>query len=588
MVQHSEAAAGAKPTEQSPLLDNNQGTSNGTDFGSITSEPPANLPINENDIAKSPSVEEDGSISQAETEAGLDRGQVAKIISVMLIGILVANADGSILMATHPVIASEFDELSASSWLITSFSLAGAATQTLYGKLSDIYGRKWLVIGAYSIFALGCVIISVGQSMWQVVLGRIISGMGASGMTTLVSVLITDLLPLREVAQWRAFVNIVATTGRSVGGPLGGWLADAIGWRWSFLGQVPIIGVAIVLCAIYLPGAPPSSGDEATADSNDDGSTTRKSKFGRIDFKGSFIFAIMILALLFPMELGGVQFPWSHPLIISLFFASVALVALFIFVEQRQAEPILPLEIFHSRDAVLSYIIMGLQSAAQIGLMFTVPLYFKVTSGSSNTVSGAHLVPAVVGNAVGGVLSGLLIKRFGRYKSLIIFATLSSALGYLLLMFTWHGNTGWWESLYIAPGGFGMGVAQSAVFISLQAVVAHPSHMAPAIAFMYLSSTVCFTIGLAVVNAVLQSTLRAYLESRLLVLGLSAFEIQRIIASTISDVDFVKHTTGDIRKAVVDSYIDGLYWTHVVSLISSSIAFVLAISLKQRRIDGTK
>jgi MFS family permease len=135
-------------------------------------------------------------------------------------------------MATHPVIASEFKALDDSSWLLTSFALASASTLPLYGKLSDIYGRKDLLIIAYLIFAIGLVLVGVGRSMGMLIVGRVVSGAGASGMTALVSILITDLVPLREVASWRAYVNVVATTGRSMGGPVGGLLADTVGWRW--------------------------------------------------------------------------------------------------------------------------------------------------------------------------------------------------------------------------------------------------------------------------------------------------------------------------------------------------------------------
>ena len=147
-------------------------------------------------------------------------------------GGFISNADGSLLMATHPVIASEFNALDDSSWLLTSFALASASTLPLYGKLSDIYGRKALLIIAYLLFAIGLVLVGVGRSMGMLIVGRVVSGAGASGMTALVSILITDLVPLREVASWRAYVNVVATTGRSMGGPVGGLLTDTVGWRW--------------------------------------------------------------------------------------------------------------------------------------------------------------------------------------------------------------------------------------------------------------------------------------------------------------------------------------------------------------------
>jgi MFS family permease len=110
------------------------------------------------------------------------------------------------------------------------------AMQPIYGKMSDIYGRKSLLLVVYVVFATGSVIVGVAQSMSNVILGRVISGLGASGMTAFVSILITDLVPLRDVATWRSHVNIAATTGRSIGGPLGGFLAGTVGWRWSVMG----------------------------------------------------------------------------------------------------------------------------------------------------------------------------------------------------------------------------------------------------------------------------------------------------------------------------------------------------------------
>ncbi|KAK4201707.1 putative multidrug resistance protein [Triangularia verruculosa] len=559
---------GGQPTEQSPLLSNVEA-----------------LPINSNaKIVKKVGADEE-SVQSGEIESGISRAQVARIISVLLIGIFVAHCDGSILLATHSNIASEFNDLGNSTWLITSFAIAGAATQTLYGKLSDIYGRKTLVTFAYSIFVFGCFIVGIGQTMGQVILGRVISGAGASGMASLVSILITDLLPIRDVAQWRAYVNLVATFGRSIGGPLGGWLVDVIGWRWSFFGQVPIILGAIILVTIYLP----NHTEAATADSASTSSAEaeiRKSKFSRIDFKGSFIFAFMILAFLTPIELGGVRLPWTSPITIGLIGFGLVLVTVFVAVEKRQEEPILPLEIFHRRDAVISYLILGLQTAAQLGLMFSVPLYFQITSRSSASSAGAHLVPAVVGNAIGGVLSGILIKRSGRYKGLIILAVTFSSLSYLMLMLRWHGNTNIWESLYIFPSGFGTGIAQSAVFISLQAVV-DPAHAAPSISFMYLSSTIALTMGLSVSNAVMQAALRRSLFNRLSELGFGAVEIARIIAETVADVDYVDRVTGAVQKAVIESYVDGLWWSHGVSFFFSGSAFVLALFIKQRRLEGT-
>ncbi|KAH6615459.1 major facilitator superfamily domain-containing protein [Chaetomium sp. MPI-SDFR-AT-0129] len=597
MVQHSDPPGpDPEPSERSPLLTKPANT-NGHDVSVSAIEVAAAGSIAENGTngsALKPTTAGGDEESQEPAadeadEAGRVR-HVAKIISVLLIGIFVAHADGSIMLATHPIIASEFNDLENSSWLITGFSLAAAATQALYGKLSDIYGRKRLVLIAYVIFVIGCAIVGAGQTMWQVILGRVISGAGGAGMAGLVSILITDLLPIREVAQWRAYVNLVATFGRSIGGPLGGWLVDVVGWRWSFYGQVPPLILAILLVSVSLPNSTKPNNFEPSEPEPQDNTTSsnKKSKLQRVDFKGAILFALVILTLLLPIELGGVKLPWSHPAIYALFASSALLLALFIAVERRQAEPILPLEIFHRRDAVFSFAIIGCQTAAQLGLMFSVPLYFQITARVSNTVSGAHLVPAVVGNALGGIISGVLIKRSGRYKPLILLATTLSSLSYLLLMLRWHGHTNLFESLYIFPGGFGTGVAQSAVFVSLQAVIAHPSHLAPAISFMYLTTTVALTIGLPLSDTVMRGVLKRGLRGRLVGLGLGGGEVKQIIESTVSDVDFIDRVSGSIRQAIVASYVDGLWWSHGVSFIFSATGFVLALFIRQRPLDGPR
>jgi MFS family permease len=226
-------------------------------------------------------------------------------------------------------------------------------------------------------------------------------------MTVLVSILITDLVPLREVASWRACVNVVATIGRSLGGPLGGWLADTIGWRWSFFGQAPLIVIAMLLCWVVLP-----SNKAKQNFTEPHGSKVTGGRLARIDFLGAALMAAMTLFFLLPIEIGGVKLPWSHPVVPILFGLSVVLAILFVMTEAWWAkEPIFPLKLLRQRDAVASYLIMGFQVAAQLGMMFSVPLYFQITAKASNAMAGAHLFPAVAGNAIGGIASGLFINR---------------------------------------------------------------------------------------------------------------------------------------------------------------------------------
>lgn len=219
--------------------------------------------------------------------------------------------------------------------------------------------------------------------MWQVIAGRIVSGVGAAGMTVIVSVLITglssihpfhlsleirewltspDLVPLIQVASWRSYVNVISTLGRSIGGPLGGFLADTVGWRWSFIGQGPIIALAILLVALKLP----SNSSPTTSTAQVKG---QPSKLHRIDFIGAFTLAITVVALLGALSTGGQTFPWSHPLVIGPAVGSLVLGTLFVVWEVRYAvEPVFPPSLVIKRDVATAYAIMALQTAAQLAV----------------------------------------------------------------------------------------------------------------------------------------------------------------------------------------------------------------------------
>ena len=199
--------------------------------------------------------------------------------------------------------------------------------------------------------------------MPQVILGRIISGSAGAGMTVLVSIIITDLVPIREVATWRAFVNILSTLGRSIGAPLGGWLADKVGWRFSFIGQAPLMLLAMLCVGLTVPSNVSTKDDEGQQKSS------ISEKLGRIDFLGALFLGLLILSLLLPLEIGGIIIPWSHPVIPTLIASAVIFFGAFVLIEKRLAkDPVLPLEIFYNKGAVLSIGIMGLQVAAQSGV----------------------------------------------------------------------------------------------------------------------------------------------------------------------------------------------------------------------------
>jgi MFS family permease len=168
-----------------------------------------------------------------------------------------------------------------------------------------------------------------------------------------------DLVPIRQVAAWRSYVNVFHIFGRSVGGPLGGFLADTVGWRWSFLGQVPLTFLAIILVAVKLPASEASKPQVKG----------QPSKLGRVDFIGSLLLASTMLSLLGSLSVGGQVLPWSHPLVVGLLLASVLLGSLFVLYEVKvPLEPIFPPGLLIRRDVVSQYLIIALQGAAQLAV----------------------------------------------------------------------------------------------------------------------------------------------------------------------------------------------------------------------------
>lgn len=287
---------------------------------------------------------------------------------------------------------------------------------------------------------------------------------------------------------------------------MGGWLTDTIGWRWSFYGQCPltIIGLALILWKI------PS---KTTKSDEIEEEIPLSQKIKRVDLAGAFALASTISALLLTLDFASKEAPWWQTLILALI--TLIFAGLFYIIERRWAkEPILPIELITKRAALTSYFIVGFQIAAQFGVFYTVPIYFQIAAGMSVSAAGLRLVPAVVGNATGGLLSGFIISKTGRYKLLTTFASAIACLGYLLITIRWTGHTKWFESIYIFFGGFGMGIIQSTTFIHLAASL-EAADMAIAGTTLYLAQNIFVLVGIQSSTTVLRAKLRAGLDAGL-------------------------------------------------------------------------
>ncbi|KAJ5358363.1 uncharacterized protein N7496_010776 [Penicillium cataractarum] len=494
---------------------------------------------------------------------------VGTIIAVLLLGEFVSNADATLVMAAAGHISSEFNRLRDASWLATGYMLGLCAVQPMYGKLSDIFGRKPLLLVSYFLFGIGCIISGVGSQMWVVILGRAISGMGGGGCMTISSVIITDIVPKREVATWRAYVNISMTLGRSIGGPLGGWLSDTIGWRWLFLLQVPLFAIAAVLVIVKLH----------VDQSSSSGKRDTLSRLRQVDFLGIALLGTSIVAVTGLLDQGGKSFPWRSWLTVVTGGGGLLLLIAFVLVEAYVAkDPIFNLRILRRPNVAASYIIATLQITAQLGMLFSIPLYFQVTQRASVTVAGGHLVPAVIGNTLGGLLAGGFIRRTGHYKVLLVVASLVASVSYVLLYLRWNGHTGFWESLDIIPGGLGTGIAGAAAFVAMTASLP-AEEVAMATSIYMLLVSFAMTAGVTISNSVLGLEFQRQLRSNLHGPGSEV-----VIKRAMADTDYIAHLTGHLREVVVDCYLAGLNHTYIVSLACSLVAALFGLFIRHHQL----
>ncbi|KAF5233998.1 hypothetical protein FANTH_12352 [Fusarium anthophilum] len=494
------------------------------------------------------------------------------VLPTLLFGIFIAQADSSIVLATSQEIASEFRVLSDASWLITSYVLAQCVCQPLYGRTSDIFGRKPAMIFSYAAFTLGCIICGIGTSYWHVLLGRVVSGIGGAGMVGLVAVIIADLLPPRQVATWRSYVNVVATLGRSCGGPLGGWLVDTVGWRWCFIGQSPVATLAVLLIIWKLPVN--IAGRRA-----DPACSRIADKLRRVDFAGfAFLPAALVTAFI-GLDLAGKLYPLQYT--VPLGASAVFLLTSFYYVEKYYAqEPIIPMGLLAKRDVYVPYLLVALQTASQFIITYTIPIYFPIVAGMSVTAAGSRIVFIVVGNAVGGLLTGFYINHTGRYKSAIYVATILGIISYCLVLVRWHGSSSLLDSSYLTLGGLGMGSTQSTTFVHIAAAL-EPKDIAVAGTTWFLCQSAGMLAAANVFNMVHNLALKRMLESVLE----GVKDKPKIIHGVLSSVEYIKTLPTDLREIVTNVLVQSLVPTNAIALGCGIAALMLALFIREHKLE---
>ncbi|KAJ5626429.1 hypothetical protein N7528_003856 [Penicillium herquei] len=479
--------------------------------------------------------------NQAKKPVQDTHNQLGFIIPAVSLGVFLAAADISIIMASYGQIGSDLKALNLTSWIATSYFLTLTSFQPLYGKLSDIFGRKPCLLFAYTIFGIGNLGCGLARNINDLIAARIFQGIGGGGMTTVVNILMNDIIPLRDRGLWQGIINIISATGSAMGAPIGGIIADYIGWRWAFLAQFPICVIAFIAVnsMLNLP---------AQNDSN------WKQKLHRVDFLGATVLVGAVLGLLVGLDRGS-NVSWSIPLTIISLSVSGLLFVLFILVEiYLAAEPFAPGHIIFDRNCFSLYCCNFFSFAGWMAVIFYTPLYFQAVDGVSATVAGVRLLPSTLSGVSGSLLAGFFMRRFGSYYWLTIVGYCCLTLGCLLVYFSSSGamvNDSVNMIVGTVMAAFGCGIGVVTTFIGLISS-ASVEDRAVVTACSYLFRSLGSIIGLSLSSTIVQQLLRNRLRSDLHDTG--SRSIDEIVNGVRESLEYIKQLEPDIASIVRNSY----------------------------------
>ncbi|KAL4804803.1 major facilitator superfamily-domain-containing protein [Aspergillus unguis] len=509
-------------TERSPLLGSQ---SNGNAYASTA----------EVGGQPDPSLAEAGDANKPASRNALNLRYILPAVSI---GIFLAAADQTIIVASYGKIGSDLKALNLTSWIATSYFLTLTSFQPLYGKLSDIFGRKACLLFAYAVFGSGCLFCGLAQNIHQLIAARVFQGIGGGGMTTVVSILMSDIIPLRDRGVWQGIINIIFATGSGIGAPLGGILSDYIGWRWAFIGQFPLCIIALIAVSLVLDLPAPED-------------SHWKTKLRRIDFTGAVVLIGAVLGFLVGFDRGS-NVSWTMPLTIISLSVSAVLFVLFVFVEIYYAtEPFAPGHIIFDRGFVAAYGCNFFSFAGWMAGLFYLPLYFQAMDGVSATGAGLRLLPCIFFGVSGSLFAGFMMKWTGKYYWLTVAGYASLTLG-LAIIFLFSGVVA--DSLIPIIIGtvfssFGNGIGVTTTLISLISN-STPEDQAVVTACSYLFRSLGSVIGLSLTSTVVQQVLRDRLRWALR----DSKDIDRIVDGVRQSLDFIKTLDPSVASTVRGCY----------------------------------
>ena len=491
--------------------------------------------------------------------APLTHRQILVVFSGLVLAMLLAALDSTIVATALPTIVGELGGLERLGWVVTAYLLAQTVVTPLYGKLGDLHGRKIVLQAAIVVFLLGSILCGVATDMTQLIVFRGIQGLGGGGLMVTSQAVVGDIVPPRDRGKYQGIFGAVFGVSSIAGPLLGGYFTTQLSWRWIFFINIPFAILAMTVIAATLPRRP---------------ERVRHT----LDVAGVSLLALTLGAIVLFTDLGGVAYPWTSPLMLGLVATAVLGLAGFVLVERRAAEPVLPLGLFANRTFLLTAAIGAIVGVSLFGSVTYIPLFLQVVNGATPTGSGLQMLPLMGGMLITSIGSGQLISRWGRYKVFPIVGTVLMTAGLLLLAQMDATTTAMQASLSMLVLGLGMGSIMQVLIIAVQNAVPY-SALGVATSGATLFRLIGGSLGTAVFGAIFATGLTTRLQAAFAAGG-GAPHGANVTPQALAGM------SPALRAVYVDAFTTSMRTVFLVAMGIAVIAFVLTWFVPELPLKG--